>query len=163
MATNTLAQSHLRDILHYDPGTGVFAWKVSRGKAVAGSVAGYVDNKGYRRITIDSKRFMAHRLAWLYMTGSFPPDQIDHRNLVKDDNSFDNLRPATGSQNRRNCRAVGASKYKGACLLPSGRWQSSARHDGRLHHLGTHATEQDAANAYATFAKKHFPEFMRLL
>jgi hypothetical protein len=68
-------------------------------------LAGKINSKGYRLIGVDGRWHKAHRLAWLYMTGSWPREQIDHINLIKNDNRFENLREATQTQNHANTRA----------------------------------------------------------
>ena len=103
----TLTQERLKELLHYDPETGVFRWKVDRPKGVKiGNKAGTLDQDGYRKISLDGKRFYAHRLVWLYVHGEFPFDQIDHKNRVPDDNRLVNLRQATSGENRANSKTT---------------------------------------------------------
>lgn len=165
MATDSITQSQIKELFNYDPATGVFTRLVSRSNALAGSVAGCLDRStGYWRIRVDGKKYQAHRLAWLYMTGDFPPNDTDHRNLVRDDNRWDNLRLATRSENRLNSRPRGVSKFKGVFWREDvGKWRTQAWLDGKRIHLGHHATEKAAAAAYAAFAAKHFPEWVRLV
>lgn len=107
---STLTYERLRELLHYDPVEGVFTWIVDRmsgaGKvkfsARAGDRAGFIDPKGYIKICVDTSDYFAHRLAFLYMTGEWPAEQIDHKNRVKDDCRWVNLREATHSQNKEN-------------------------------------------------------------
>lgn len=103
MATAILTQSALKEILHYDPGTGVFTWRVSLGTAKAGSVAGSFARHGYVQIGVAGRNHLAHRLAWLYEFGEFPPNDLDHINRVRSDNRICNLRPATNAENNQNC------------------------------------------------------------
>lgn len=99
----TLTQARLKELLHYDPETGHFTWLVCRRNSIkSGAVAGATNGSGYRQISVDSIVYPAHRLAFLYMTGEMPPNDVDHINRVKDDNRWDNLRPATRSQNAAN-------------------------------------------------------------
>lgn len=118
-----LSQSELKEILSYDPLTGVFTWKVSRGSKSAGSVAGNVNTKiGYRQIGINGRLLYAHRLAWLYIHGVDPVNEIDHENGDKSDNRYRNLRDATSTQNSCNikiqsnntsgCKGVSWAKYQ---------------------------------------------------
>ncbi|MCK9994454.1 MAG: hypothetical protein Dbin4_02974, partial [Alphaproteobacteria bacterium] len=98
-----LTQSRLKELLHYDPDTGVFTRRVqTSSNARVGDVAGCLHPEGYRHIQIDGKRYAAHRLAWLYMTGEWPTNQLDHLNGVRDDNRWGNLREATHGQNQQN-------------------------------------------------------------
>lgn len=98
-----LTVEHLKELLSYSPETGVFTWLVSRGgRAQPGAKAGTRNVNGYWRIDVEGEKLYAHRLAWLYMTGSWPKGEIDHINGVRADNRFPNLREATVSENRRN-------------------------------------------------------------
>jgi len=100
-----LSQSELKEILSYDPLTGVFKWKVSRGSKSAGSVAGNVNIIiGYRQIGINGRLLYAHRLAWLYMYGVYPVNEIDHENGHRADNRARNLRESTSTQNKFNIK-----------------------------------------------------------
>lgn len=166
MATDLVTQFRLKDLLHYDPETGEFTWLLTVNSRVpAGRVAGCLDRSvGYWQIRIDGKRYYAHRLAWLYMTGDFPPNQVDHRNRNRLDNRWDNLRAATNGQNGQNSKPRGVSKYKGVCWSKSNRkWQAQAQFNGKTHYLGIYDTEEAAAKAYAAFAAEHFPKFARLV
>lgn len=91
-----LTQEKLQELLHYCPDTGIFMRKHRKQKA------GTLETTGYIRIKVGDKLYRAHRLAWLYVHGRFPVDQIDHINQIKDDNRISNLREATNAQNQRN-------------------------------------------------------------
>ena len=79
-----ITQAELRRRLDYDPETGVFTWRITvNSRAIAGETAGTKNGLGYHQLTLDRKIYLAHRLAWLYMTGEWPKDQIDHRNTMK--------------------------------------------------------------------------------
>jgi len=104
--SNAITQSRLHDVLNYDPLTGVFMW-VSLGKGIRkNKIAGCVHKNpnGYRHIfiRIDRKLYKAHRLAWLYMTGKWPTDEIDHEDHDGTNNKWLNLREATHMQNQQN-------------------------------------------------------------
>jgi hypothetical protein len=101
--STTLTQQRLHELLHYDPSTGAFTWRVAPNRRIiAGSVAGVTETNGYRRIRIDGRQYGAHRLAWLYMHGEFPPNDIDHINRTRDDNRSTNLRAVTRKENMTN-------------------------------------------------------------
>lgn len=98
-----LTSERLKELLWYSPETGSFTWLVTRpGTAKKGTIAGRVNNKGYRHISVDGKRYAAHRLAWFYVYGKWPAYQIDHINRDKDDNSISNLRDVDQSTNLAN-------------------------------------------------------------
>jgi hypothetical protein len=95
-------QEYLKSILNYDAETGLFTWKVKMGSlATIGKVAGSLHREGYICIMILGKEYKAHRLAFLYMTGSFP-NIVDHINSVKNDNRWENLRECSKLENAHN-------------------------------------------------------------
>jgi hypothetical protein len=95
----------LKELLHYEPETGVFTWRVNKGPFLAGDVPGRAAGETksgrmvYPRVGIDGKRYIASRLAWLYMTGEWPSGVIDHINRNPLDTRFSNLRDVTQSMN----------------------------------------------------------------
>lgn len=97
-----LTQERLKELLNYDKDTGIFTWLVSRGSVKKGFVAGCDKGDGYLIARIDRKGYRCHRLAWLYIHGSFPFDEIDHVNGIRSDNRFVNLRSVLGSENKKN-------------------------------------------------------------
>ena len=101
---NWLTADYLRHSLHYDPLTGIWTWMnpLPRSKMRRGDVAGRITQEGRRQIRIAGHFFYASRLAFLYMTGEWPKDQIDHINRVRDDDRWENLREANQSQNSYN-------------------------------------------------------------
>lgn len=110
-----LTQERLKEILHYDPATGIFTWIVSPSKNVkSGSVPGtlYKNHSGneYLRVTIKRRHYRLHRLAWLYVYGDFP-ELIDHINGNGLDNRIENLRSVSSSENSRNTKLSVKSKY----------------------------------------------------
>jgi len=160
--------NRLRACLNYNPETGVFTWIVSTGPRVhEGDVAGYIDKAdgGYSRIRIDGKMYQAHRLAWFYQTGVWPPHQIDHINMDRTDNRWANLRIATQTQNMENrgALATNTSGFKGAHWHKHARkWRAQITVNGKKHHLGHRNTREEAAALYAAAAEKHFGEFARI-
>ncbi|MBT0780853.1 HNH endonuclease signature motif containing protein [Paracoccus sp. pheM1] len=153
----------MKELLAYDPATGSFHWRVNlRGPVKAGDVAGVSNPRGYRVIHISGKNYLAHRLAFLYMTGSFPPNMADHINGDPSDNRWSNLRPATGSQNNANARARSGSRLgvKGVYKRGS-RYVSQICHNGDHKYLGTFDTISDAKAAYDKAANYAFGVFAR--
>jgi hypothetical protein len=146
------------ELLHYDPETGDFTWRARSGNVLAGSVAGGISKKGYRRIRVDRQAFMAHRLAWLMSHGAWPPEQIDHINGCRDDNRISNLRLATLAENQQNVK-----KGWGKCPLQGienrkGRFRAVIRASGKRYSLGTFDTPEEAAAAYVE-AKRQLHTF----
>lgn len=156
----TLDHQSLLDQLSYDPLTGIFTWKISPSRrAKVGSVAGGLSHD-YWTIRIGGKLRYAHKLAWFYVTGVWPTSKVDHRNGVKSDNWFDNLRLATSEQNAQNCRPHldSQSGLKGVRPFRK-RFAARIRANGENIHLGTFDTPELAATAYDVAAIKHFGQF----
>jgi len=156
-----LTQKRLKELLDYCPKTGVFTWRVSRaGSALAGTTAGTLQTGGYRQGRVDGKFYMFHRLAFFYVLGRWPKDQVDHVNGIRDDNRWANLREATASQNihNRGASALSSSGVKG--VYPRGtRWYAKICVKGNRQHLGVFDTIEEAAHAYSTAAETNFGEF----
>jgi hypothetical protein len=153
--------------LDYDPETGLFTWKVNRRGRFArvGSKAGTDNGDGQIRINVDGTKHVAHRLAWLYMTGTWPPGLIDHRNLVRSDNRWSNLRLATKSENMANRRAPANNKsgLKGVSRHSQcDRWTAQICKDGQRVHLGLFKTKEEAHAAYTAAAAEMYGEFARV-
>jgi hypothetical protein len=158
----SITAARLRELLHYDPSTGIFRWRVARGGCVAGEQAGTLHNDGYLWITVDYEQYAAHRLAWLYMTGTLPAEQIDHRDQRRANNSWDNLREATHAQNQHNVsmREDNSSGFKGVSYhRQAGKWLAQIRCNGAKIYLGIHPTPEAAAVAYAKAANDLHGEF----
>lgn len=168
----TLTAERLRELLHYDPDTGVFTRLVAsmagatRNRAVArvGDIAGGADLKGYVLINVDGRKYRAHRLAWLYVHGVWPPCNIDHRNGNCGDNHIKNLRAVTQGQNMQNRRR--ASKNNGCGFLgvsaEGGRFRASIKAAGKKKHLGYFDTPELAHAAYLE-AKARLHPFQTLV
>ncbi len=143
-----LTQTELKELLRYEPKTGNFYWlSFRRGKALEGSTAGCVMNTGYIGIKIKSERYVAHRLAWLYMTGAWPEDRIDHIDGDRANNKWKNLREATVSQNVCNSdvRTDNDAGFRGVCWHPkSGRWAVKTQFGDKSYALGYFAIQSDA-------------------
>ena len=103
-----ITQKRLKELLFYSPETGLFTWKVSRGGVAPGQIAGHKmlmnSGKSYIGIRIDKVRYLAHRLAFLYMDGKFPDNETDHEDGDGTNNKWLNIREATALDNARNHR-----------------------------------------------------------
>lgn len=161
--TTGLTQERLRQVLHYEPATGMFTRRLSvNNRTKVGEVVGRVmAGNGYRFIKIDGHGYYAHRLACLYMTGAWPADRVDHINAVRSDNRWGNLRPATMAQNAGNrpMQKNNTSGFKGV-FARSGRWMAMIR-KGRLFRLGTFDTPEEASAAYEKAASELFGPYAR--
>jgi hypothetical protein len=159
-----LTVERLKEVIAYDPDTGVFTWRVSRGTRAKGSAAGSLSARMQHSIMIDGVNYYANRLAWLYVTGEWPADEIDHKNCVGNDNRFDNLREANGSQNKRNVRLRRDNRagFKGVHFdTRDRRWIAQIRQDGLQRRLGYFATAEEAHAAYCKAAMELDPAFAR--
>jgi hypothetical protein len=152
---NTLTSQHLRKILDYDLNTGRFTWRVKTSrKVVVGKEAGNTKPSGYVSIRINGLGHYAHRLAWCYVYGDWPTDEIDHINGVRNDNRIANLRQATRKQNMENrVRPVGASGYRGVVWLEANqKWRASIVHNRKNIYLGLFDTAEEASAMYSDAA-----------
>jgi len=152
-----LTQAELQSKLHYDPETGIFTWIKSTGSVKANKIAGYLTTQNYLRIKIFDKNYLAHRLAWLYVYGYFPKEFIDHINGIRNDNSINNLREASMTQNNQN-RHVASKNNKtkliGATLHKhSKKYCASIKANYIKYYLGYFDTAEEAHQAYLN-AKK---------
>lgn len=162
-----LSAARVRELLHYDPDTGIFTTLTMRGlhsRWPAGKRAGYPMSHGYRAAYVDGKSYLEHRLAWLYMTGEWPPHEVDHINLDRADNRWQNLRPALHRENTRNhpghaARRVG--KFKGTTPHGDGRWRAQIMVNRKQIYLGIFITEEGAHQAYAEASQRLHQDFGR--
>lgn len=159
-ATVPLTAERVREALNYDPETGVFRWRYSHCSVKAGDIAGSPETKGYLRISVDGRRYKAHRLAWLHVHGAWPAKQLDHRNRVKSDNRIANLREASNLQNCANAirpknNSVG---FKGVSRS-GGRFVAGIKRNYKRIHLGSFDAPELAAAAYDAAAAEIWGEF----
>jgi len=152
----SLTQEILKELLIYNPDTGIFTRKTSPARRVkVGDTAGSIDGRGYLNIVIEYKKYKAHRLAWLYMYGSLPQSRLDHKNRIKIDNRINNLREATNSENCRNVtRVSGASGYPGV-TKHGNKWRVQCNIDCKKYDLGSHLSPELAHKVYEEFIKQN--------
>lgn len=158
-----LTQERLKAVLLYDQETGWLTWvSCGKGNIKPGTRAGYVGSKGYRFITVFDEEYAEHRLAWFYMTGQWPKDQIDHKDNDKANNAWINLREANNSQNVMNKprhRFVAHTPkrpYRGVQLHPCGRYQAWL--SGKS--IGMFGTAEEARDAYWRAAEERYGDFI---
>lgn len=147
-----LTQQRLREVLHYDPETGIFTWLTKiADKVSVGARAGQSRPNGYRAIGVLGSRHLEHRLAVLYMTGAWPAEEVDHVNGVRGLNSWENLRQCSHSENHQNrvARVTNTAGLAGASWhSQKKRWRSAISVAGKHHHLGHFNTPEEAHEAY---------------
>ena len=151
--------------MHYNRSTGNFTWLIKPSRRYpVGMRAGSAKPDSRVSIGINRIEYKAHRLAWFYVTGRWPKNEIDHKNGNNADNRFRNLRKATHAQNMRNrkIQSNNTSGIKGVYWLKrTKRWKAQISLNRKAIHLGYFSTRTKAARAYAVAAKKYHMEFVR--
>lgn len=162
-----LTQIEIHRVLCYNPLSGNFIWKISpRFNIRIGSAAGGTIRRGrqlYRKITIYENQYLAHRLAFFYMRGYWPRDQIDHKDGNGLNNCWFNLRECNNSQNHANHGPHKDNKLgiKGVHRVKSGKYQPQICKDGKKVYLGYYDTPKAATCIYQKAAKRYFGEFAK--
>jgi len=151
-----LTQARAKELLNYDAETGEFTRAKSIKGYKAGVKCGNITRNGYIEITVSRKRTLAHRLAFFWMTGAWPPNDVDHINGDRTDNRWANLRLATRTQNMWNLapRNKGTHKH-------GDRWRAQIKTNGVKRHIGMFDTEAEAQAAYCKAAAEARGEFSR--
>lgn len=154
-----LTPERVRELLHYDPETGVFTWRVGFSRVPAGSIAGTV-TKGYIIISVDGVLQRAHRLAWFYAFDRWPTEVMDHLNGDPRDNRLINLREVTHAGNARNTKAREGTASGLRGVYPNGnRWRAAISLLGSgFRNLGTFASREAASQAYLEARASFYPE-----
>jgi hypothetical protein len=157
-----LTQTQLKEILDYNPDTGILTWLKTDGRCIKDKIAGHKNYAGYILIGINGYIYFAHRLAFLYMTGMWPEKFVDHINQIKDDNSWINLRNASKSNNMCNQRKYknNKSNFKGVSYCKeTNKWRATIRINNKQIDLGRYTTPEEASVAYEQKAKELHKEF----
>jgi hypothetical protein len=160
-----MTQSELKERLFYCKDSGEFRWLISHGGIRQSKVAGTLNkNTGYILISFKNKSYLSHRLAWLYVTGEWPKNQIDHINGIRDDNRFCNLREATNQQNLFNLSISSKNKsgFKGVDFHKSTKkWRAQIRINGKKVTLGIYDSPELASDVYKNKAKEIHGNFYK--
>lgn len=161
LVSDPITQDQLKQFLTYSPEIGVFAWLVSGRNFAIGQVAGHTnDANPYVRISIERQSYYAHVLAWLYMTGSWPAEEIDHKDQNVRNNRWLNLRAASHAQNGANKSSYSKLGLKGVTRVRSeNRYAAKITVGGRGIYLGYFSSAEAAARAYDAKAREVFGEF----
>lgn len=158
-----LTPARLREVLHYDPETGIFTWRqaLARHTKVGLPTGMRANGAGYLRITVDGFTFRAHRLAWFFVHGSWPAGEIDHRNGQPADNRICNLRDATPMVNQQNKRCAQSNSKTGVLGVSwstrEEKYVARIKVGGKYKSLGQHTSIETAAAAYLA-AKRRYHE-----
>lgn len=153
-------EDRIRAAFRYDRNTGAITRITASGEVPVTTLF----PNGYVRVNFDGRSFLGHRLAWLLETGQWPTDEIDHINMVKDDNKWANLREADRSENLGNREAYSnnTSGLKGVYFdARLGNWRSSIQRDGKRRSFGPFGTPEEAHAAYTAASKETFGEYAR--
>jgi hypothetical protein len=147
-----ITQDKLKEILHYDPVTGIFRWRLvaNINQVKPWDVAGSTSGQKYIEIMIYGKSYKAHRLAWLYITGAWPVLHIDHIDGIRSNNSWANLREATMKQNMENKKRNrnNTSGHSGVSWhKTSKKWLARLGHNQNRIFLGYFESFEDAVQA----------------
>lgn len=142
-------ENQLKQMLRYEPDTGLLFWTDVAHKSVRGKQAGTF-NRGYVVVMYKSKFYKAHRLAWLLTYGSWPKEMIDHIDGDPSNNKLNNLRDVNNHVNqcnRHKARADSKSGLMGASPYRN-KWRSQIKRNGIIKYLGIFNTAQEAHEAY---------------
>lgn len=155
MAKTDLTAQRLRELLHYDPETGIFT-RIAKpipkaNRMPLGPVPGSPSGHGYMRIGVDGSRYYAHRLACLFMTGQWPKDDMDHIDHDRSNNKWANLRLATRSENMQNL-VIGVKNTSGvkgvSWNAKRGQWHARFKHMHKMIHIGYFSDIREAESVY---------------
>jgi len=156
MAREPLTAELLRELLNYNPASGVFTRRKACNGHRAGEVAGWTEH-GYVRVVVAGVKLYAHQLAWLYMTGSLPRNKMDHLDGNGLNNKFSNIREATDVVNAQNIRAAQKNNQLGVLGVYRKRDRFIARiyFDGEQKIVGRFDTPEEAHAAYVAAKRRH--------
>lgn len=145
-----ITQERLKELLNYNPETGLFTWLGKKSSQRLGRVAGTPNTDGYTSICVDYRLYLAHRLAFLYMTGEWPKQQVDHINHSESDNRWCNLRDVSQSVNKRNSRGLQKNNKSGfrGVYKRGEKYRACTNLGGKTLNIGTFHSAEEAYKAY---------------
>ena len=156
-----ITQEQLKTLLNYEPETGDFYWKRKPNKRLPSGTKAGANVNSYIRITIDGKGYGAHRLAWLYVHGKHPTDQIDHINGNPLDNRIVNLREATLFENAQNIKRPQKNNKHGYLGITFDKrknlWRARIGVNGTRRYIGKFKSPEDAYKAYLSAKRDMHP------
>jgi len=152
-----MTQSELKELVSYNKNSGIFTWNKTRRGCKLGSVSGSVNSRGYHEIKINGKRYLSHRLAFLYENGRFPKNEVDHIDHDKLNNKFSNLREVEKLENARN-QKLHKSNSSGICGVrfrkSRNRWIAEIHINSKTQHIGSFTSKEDAVKARKEIEQK---------
>jgi hypothetical protein len=159
MAVDHLTAARLRELIHYDPETGLFSRRVALRGGRVGPVGASPSKNGYIYFSVANRPYLAHRLAWLYVYGEWPKNDTDHINCIRADNRIANLRDVERYVNNQNRAGVKSSnKVSGmtgvSWHIHSQKWRARISLQGKEYRVGLYDTPQEASEAYLTAKRK---------
>lgn len=153
-----LEHKELIKILSYNKKTGLFKWLIKPCRNIRkGKVAGYHRSDGRRKIMIHGVKYYASRLAWFYVYGQWPENEIDHINGIRSDDRITNLRDVNTKINRENRHSSDRDNktgFLGVTIIPSGRYGAQIGNNKKTLRLGTYDTPEQAHQAYLEAKRK---------
>jgi len=158
---SNITQECLKELVEYCPETGIFTRKISCRRISKGGIVGSTNGRGYSCVQLDKVKYAAHRLAWFYVYGEWPKNEIDHINGVRLDNRFCNLRAATtteNAQNKNRCLKNNVSGYLGVSQLSAKkRFKAAIVVNKKQIYIGEFKTADEAHAAYLEAKRRLHP------
>lgn len=157
--------NELRNLLNYNPETGILSWRIDRNVIKAGEPIGSLHHSGYLVFKFKKRQYLVHRIIWFGMTGKWPDDQIDHIDTIKTNNKWNNLREASHTENQRNKninKANNTSGYKGVTWHKKRqKWRADIKVNGKSLTIGSFDNILDAVKAREEAGKRFHKNFNR--
>lgn len=159
----------LRNLLRYEPETGLLFWKVRTPELCDQSKKNWehslkvfnsrfsgkkafeaITKLGYKRSNIGKSSIMAHRIIWAICYGEYPSFGIDHIDGCRTNNRIKNLRDVNQSENTKNIKLKNSNRsgFNGVSFTKRNKkWSSSINFKGKQIWLGYFNKKEDAISA----------------